>query len=638
MTTTFGREIEGIPTVTSAAERAVRFPSPVTGQKVFNLQGGLERWNGFSWVKAGIPSFSVLDFGAIGDGVADDTAAIQAAENAAAAVRGEVVFPPGTYLYSQLTVAKGTTWRGYTVPNADATNPAVGSVLKRSGNAVGITIHGTHTTTDRVGHNRFVGLKFQESLDVASAHLISAKYADCLVFEHCFFVMDDASTTKGHAIYTEECWDWRFYNCLWKHCGRAATSKSCLYLFNGGVQNTNDFYFWACRFQETDGVSVFFDSSGAGFRNTSFNFTNCKFEDARALGSREATDHVDGEASNVHFVGCQFGGTTTRQLRVRALSAQWTIVGCFFANADGDECVLIEGVNSKVVACHFNDQPVTQYINISGGSNAVVDCTSAGAAPLVNSSFPTETTVLLSHGWMHFPIGTGARLQYDRTNAYWVVRGPNGVIARLGDGFSIGGSPNASQGFQVSREISGATAQYGIIAEPTFNAEATSSGQAIAAVPKTKDSVYTIGTLYGMRVFAAVKGAASTITTLVGLEIGDMIEGATNFAIRTGLGIVQIGGTLRFGSAGALITGHRSGTVVWNPGSLADGTQTTQPVTVTGAALGDTVAVGVNTDLLGLQLSGYVSAADTVTLLLRNNTGGPVDLPNATWRADIWKH
>jgi hypothetical protein len=46
---------------------------------------------------AGFP-FSVKSFGATGDGVADDTSAVQAAVTAALAVKGQVIFPCGTYL------------------------------------------------------------------------------------------------------------------------------------------------------------------------------------------------------------------------------------------------------------------------------------------------------------------------------------------------------------------------------------------------------------------------------------------------------------------------------------------------------------------------------------------------------------
>ena len=52
---------------------------------------------------------SVKDFGAVGNGVADDTAAIQAALNSVAAAGGTVIFPAGNYLITnQLSLANPT--------------------------------------------------------------------------------------------------------------------------------------------------------------------------------------------------------------------------------------------------------------------------------------------------------------------------------------------------------------------------------------------------------------------------------------------------------------------------------------------------------------------------------------------------
>lgn len=48
---------------------------------------------------------SVKDFGAVGDGVADDTAAIQAAINSLSATGGTVWFPPGVYRHSGISVS-----------------------------------------------------------------------------------------------------------------------------------------------------------------------------------------------------------------------------------------------------------------------------------------------------------------------------------------------------------------------------------------------------------------------------------------------------------------------------------------------------------------------------------------------------
>lgn len=57
-------------------------------------------------------TFNVRDFGARGDGRADDTAALQAAIDAAAPVRGVVRVPSGSYLTGGLRLPSGVTLRG----------------------------------------------------------------------------------------------------------------------------------------------------------------------------------------------------------------------------------------------------------------------------------------------------------------------------------------------------------------------------------------------------------------------------------------------------------------------------------------------------------------------------------------------
>jgi hypothetical protein len=59
-------------------------------------------------------------------------------------------------------------------------------------------------------------------------------------------------------------------------------------------------------------------------------------------------------------------------------------------------------------------------------------------------------------------------------------------------------------------------------------------------------------------------------------------------------------------------------------------------VTVTGAVVGDTVALGAPDSIeAGLMWSGYVSAANTVTIRLHNTTGIAVNPAPATWKASI---
>lgn len=68
----------------------------------------------------------------------------------------------------------------------------------------------------------------------------------------------------------------------------------------------------------------------------------------------------------------------------------------------------------------------------------------------------------------------------------------------------------------------------------------------------------------------------------------------------------------------------------WDPGSIANGAKEPKDVTVTGAALGDYAQASFSLDVADLQLDAQVTAANVVTCVLSNNTGGAVDLGEGT--------
>jgi len=77
--------------------------------------------------------FNVLDYGAKGDGVTDDTAAIQAADTAAAVNGGTVVFFPGTYIQSgDVTTSARTASTSPARPPQTMSSPAPTSGARRS--------------------------------------------------------------------------------------------------------------------------------------------------------------------------------------------------------------------------------------------------------------------------------------------------------------------------------------------------------------------------------------------------------------------------------------------------------------------------------------------------------------------------
>lgn len=78
-----------------------------------------------------------------------------------------------------------------------------------------------------------------------------------------------------------------------------------------------------------------------------------------------------------------------------------------------------------------------------------------------------------------------------------------------------------------------------------------------------------------------------------------------------------------------------SAEATWNPGSIADGDEEATTVTVNGAQLGDFAFVSFDVDVADLQITADVTAADTVTVVLSNSTGGAVDLGSGTVRVKV---
>lgn len=123
------------PFATRAAFIAANIPSPATRAEFFvngntyavvrDASGPIVQTNGQTWRPDG--DVTPQHFGAVGDGVADDTAAIQAAMHAAVAFGSVVDFGPSVYLSGGLTKPSGVSLRG--VPGSTTIklvgNPAV---------------------------------------------------------------------------------------------------------------------------------------------------------------------------------------------------------------------------------------------------------------------------------------------------------------------------------------------------------------------------------------------------------------------------------------------------------------------------------------------------------------------------------
>ena len=122
----------------------------------------------------------------------------------------------------------------------------------------------------------------------------------------------------------------------------------------------------------------------------------------------------------------------------------------------------------------------------------------------------------------------------------------------------------------------------------------------------------------------------------IGHELGRVMRGILK-EIESAFLKIRIDDQIIIGG-GTPILKHLSTTATWNPGSLAAGAQTSTTVTLAGAALGDEVTCSFSLDLQLLQLTSYVSSANTITSILQNGTAGAIDLASGTLRVSAWQH
>ena len=232
-------------------------------------------------------SVSVKDFGAVGDGVTDDTAAIQAALNA---TRGIVRFPTGTYAvsstlvlpndtriigegagayfqgdgYDRITVIQPSAgFSGTEVIRADPADNSPSSIYRFGISIQDITIDMTNKTTSQItgillnsvtntetfSNIRIINNDSGIALYIGQSANVSSLESDGLVFQN---------------IYT-----------LWKTGGPTTTLPVLR------IDSANEVAFYGCKFQGPDassaGTAAALIVAGSGHTVNDVSFTDCSF-------------------------------------------------------------------------------------------------------------------------------------------------------------------------------------------------------------------------------------------------------------------------------------------------------------------------------------------------------------------------
>ena len=178
-------------------------------------------------------SISVKDFGAVGDGVTDDTAAIQAAIDAVPSIGGEVWFPAGAYLYSTLTVTQ----------KHDITLTGAGGAILRKSSATGYGLNLVGTSSvDYMLRFRLVNLILDASVTQTSGAFLRAKHQRNLIIdrvwlEDCYIGMQ---VDAGHIIEVSNFYIRNPINRGFLLASPGEVSKAIgIFLSNGTVEGTS---------------------------------------------------------------------------------------------------------------------------------------------------------------------------------------------------------------------------------------------------------------------------------------------------------------------------------------------------------------------------------------------------------------
>lgn len=75
----------------------------------------------------------------------------------------------------------------------------------------------------------------------------------------------------------------------------------------------------------------------------------------------------------------------------------------------------------------------------------------------------------------------------------------------------------------------------------------------------------------------------------------------------------------------------------YDAGSLADAAGETTTVTIPGAALGDACLASLGVSAAAITVTCYVSAANTASVRLQNESGGTLDLASTTLRVFLFR-
>jgi hypothetical protein len=504
---------------------------------------------------------NVLDYGAVGDGVADDTAAIQAAVDTGL----PVYFPKGAYLTDPITIPLNAIGAKYFGDGFNNYSSTVGQTIIKAK-----TLGQTHIFAMASGVSNICISDMRIDGDDKAVYCLDNTFGP-------FFTLDNlgiyGATTWG--IYSKQGL-MRVTNCF-VQCRNATGGGAHIYS-DSSIENS-----------EFTGGEVPLRLAAGGDRLSNVWVNSGKTACLDLIPFDNATNHSTTNINNL-YIGETLGGLVEKPI-IRML-------GNAVKNI---EFVTITGMH---IVCADAPDKINFGIEINKARSIVI-----AASNCEGNVAPTAT-----RNMTHFIKASEVNgLIVNGCTVKSVVKNP---IVLNSSCFSVSISNN--QFLEYATTIGAGTEGAGVIVNDTNN-----YGEVIGNICDTASA---------STVPYFMEGASATRWTVA----NNFLRYSNTLQWNSSSGY-DSGGWQRLGAPPRL-QGTLSGFATYDPPSLNDGDGATATVTVTGANLGDGVdSIGFTNDLQGITVTGWVSAANTVSVRFQNETGGVLDLASGTLRVRVTK-
>ena len=473
-------------------------------------------------------SVSVKDFGAVGNGVTDDTAAIQAAYNCVAAVHGILHFPEGNYICSGLDLGTGSlscTFQGDAYDGKGAIGNISQITLKNNSNRSLFTILAINEYRHTFKNLVFIGNKDNQTsggyLIHVNDNIPSIGYRTGIQLEDVHFVNGYSGglyvgRNRGANVLNQV----TTYN-----CGTTAND-------HGIYINSYDVFMSDCHLGNSFGYGLYAD------------FTS----QLQIFGCNTYFNKAGGVYIGNNVVEMSYlGGTIDRNEKhgltlVARTDANWEGIRLFSGiqflgnsssanNVYSDVSVEGADIDTKFIGCSWQRQPAVAaypkhyiYFNNSSASVGIIGSRFATLVPGYITSLTNSYVSINSADMPNFSYQLNSATSTTYKAGVYDALVLNSATGSVG----VGGASFTGASFRVTKPLTGNVISSSIVSDGVIQSDATSAAYSFLSAPTTAAAVFNTNAIVGYIAKFDGFGAGSTANNIIGFNAENSLVGANN--------------------------------------------------------------------------------------------------------------